>query len=57
MQISENEYDILLQVPSFLVLELFRQAILPMGSGSFELGICGENRGTFVVADLLFRPS
>ena len=53
MRLSENENEILLQVPSFLTLEIVRQGILPMEK-SFELGIGGKSRGKFTVVELSY---
>ena len=53
MRISENENEILIQIPSFLTLELLRQGILLMEK-SFELGIRGKSKGKFTVVDLSY---
>jgi hypothetical protein len=54
VKISENGNDLTLQIPAFLILELFRQKIIPMDSAPFLLSTSGKNRGNYIITDLRY---
>lgn len=54
MRISEEGDDLLLEIPSFLLLELFRQNVLPLEKSPFQLSLGGKSRGSFIIEDLRY---
>ena len=54
MRISEEGDDLLLEIPSFLLLELFRQNVLPLEKAPFQLSLGGRNKGSFIIEDLRY---
>ena len=51
---AQDGDEVLLEIPSFLLLELFRQKILPMDDLPFSLRIGGKKDGRYLVTDLRY---